>query len=197
MNAIEIKKLNSKDSNYLTLKPCWLDSSDVIVKVLLEHDSENLFLTFDVIEKQLIRMSTHHNDEVYEDSCVEIFIKREDEEFYRNFELSATTFMLVGKGTSRHDRIRYDETRIEKIERSIQILENNYNRSHYIINEKINLKDWHLLKEGEDIKDLKLMGNIYKCGYTFEKPHYQSLFEMNPDIIDFHKPEYFRCFKLI
>lgn len=192
MEKIEINDRVVKTDDILTLIPCWVDSPEVNVKVLLKHDESNLIATFDVVEKQLTRMSTHNNDEVYEDSCVEIFLKREDEEFYRNFEISATTFMLVGKGISRYDRIRYDVNSIKKIKRSIEILENNYNRSHYKIKVSINLRDWHILKDDESIKDLNIVGNIYKCGPSFDKFHFQSLFEMEPNIIDFHNPKCFR-----
>ncbi|MBK5200458.1 MAG: hypothetical protein JJE21_02885 [Spirochaetaceae bacterium] len=197
MEKLEIRDKDLKNNETLILKPCWVDSPEVMVKVVLEHDESNLIATFEVFEKQLRRMSTHNNDEVYEDSCVEIFLKREDEEFYRNFELSATTFMLVGRGSSRYGRIRYDISYIEKIHRSIEILENNSNRSHYIIKESINLRDWHILKAGESIKELKIVGNIYKCGPTFEKLHFQSLFEMDPNLINFHNAKCFRKFEFI
>jgi hypothetical protein len=191
MERIVIENIESKNKKELLLTPCWIATPEVSVKVVLEHDECNLIATFDVTEKQLRRMSTHNNDEVYEDSCVEIFLKRDDEEFYRNFELSASTYMLVGKGSSRYDRIRYDVSRIEKIERSVQILENNNHRSHYIVKEYINLIEWNILKEGELIEDLKLFGNIYKCGPSFDGPHYLSYFKMKPNIEDFHKPECF------
>lgn len=194
MSEVIAKNFSNETKNTYTLVDDGKLVDGVNVEVTISHDSENLIAEFDIIEKQLRRMATHHNDEVYLDSCVEIFLKRDDEEIYRNFELSASMWALVGVGVGPLGRTRLDPKRIDKIERNINILENNNKRSHYLISEKINLRDWGLLKENEKIEDLKLKGNIYKCGFKLDEPHRLTLFEMKEGYVSFHDPS---CFKRI
>lgn len=194
MNEVVAKKFKDENKNTYTLDVNGKAVDGVKAEVTISHDDNHLIAEFEIEEKQLRRMATHHNDEVYEDSCVEIFLKRDDEIIYRNFELSASMWALVGEGELQPNRVRLDPKRIDKIERNIKILENNNKSSHYIITEKINLRDWGLLKEDEKIEDLKLKGNIYKCGFKLDEPHQLTLFEMKEGYTTFHDPT---CFKRI
>lgn len=194
MNVVA-KNFDAECKNKYQLIDHEKDIEGVKVTVTLSHDEDNLIAEFEVIEKQLRRMATHHNDEVYEDSCVEIFIKRDDEEIYHNFELSASMWALVGEGGLQPNRTRLDPNRIDKIERSINILENNNKKSHYFINEKINLRDWNILKEGERIEDSNLTLNIFKCGFKLDEPHQLTLFRMKDNYTTFHDPECFQRIK--
>lgn len=192
MNKIIVNNIKDEINNSYVLIDNGDDVKGVKAVVKLSHDDDNLIAEFDIIEKQLRRMATHHNDEVYEDSCVEIFLKRDDDPIYRNFELSATMWALVGEGSSSIGRNRLDPQRIDKIKREIKILENNNKRSHYIIKEQINLRDWQLLKSNEKIEDLKLKGNIFKYGAKLDEPHKLTLFPMKKGFITFHDPSCFR-----
>jgi hypothetical protein len=194
MKEIIAKNFCAETKNTYTLIDNGLPADGVTVKVTISHDDDNLIAEFDIIEKQLRRMATHHNDEVYEDSCVEIFIMKDGDEFYRNFELSASMWALVGEGAP-INRHRLDPKRIDKIERNIKILENNNKKSHYLITEKINLRDWGFLAKNEKIEDLKLKGNIYKCGDKLEDPHKLTLFEMKEGYTTFHDPSCFQRIK--
>jgi hypothetical protein len=197
MNEVIAKNCSEKDLNVYELQSNEDVYDGVSASVALSHDDDNLIVKFDVIEKQLRRMATHHNDEVYEDSCVEVFLQREGSSIYRNFELSATMYELVGEGECLEKRVRLDPKRIDEIERSITIIENTTKRVHYIIDEKINLRDWGFLNDGEKIEDLKLRCNMTKYGAKLEEPNRLTLFKMKEGYVTFHDKTSFRPIKFV
>ena len=137
-------------------------------------------------------VTTFNNDKVYEDSCVEFFIKRCDSEDYLNFEISASSFMLVGRGSSRFNRTLFDDKEIREIERDIIILEESTNKCHWKVNLSLDLVKWGLLYKNEKIENLILKANFFKCGDKLKKPHYMSLFPINSESPNFHVPESFK-----
>jgi len=193
MDKLYVNKYSRKNNNeYNSLMPQWGDTKDIKVKLELFHTKTDLLLEFDIIEKELRMESKFNNDKVYEDSCVEFFVKRCDSKEYLNFEISASSFMLVGKGDSRFDRVLFSNKEISEIKRDISILEVNRNNCHWRVNISINLVKWGLLNDGENIENLILKGNFYKCGDKLKEPHYLSLFSINSESPNFHVPNSFK-----
>lgn len=188
VNNIDVYKDIQK---YHKLKPNWIKTDNVDVSLALSHDEKKLYLTYDVLEPELRREASFHNDRVWTDSCVEVFLKRADSSDYYNFECSASLWMLVGKGAVNTKRNRFDAEKIDLIERNINILEKENGRFHYTVSFKIDLINWGLLKEEENIEDLKLTGNFYKCGDDLKEPHFLSYFEMDKEVRNFHNPDCF------
>lgn len=193
MDKLYVNKYSRKYNNeYHSLMPQWEDAKDIKVKLELFHTKTDLLLEFDIIEKELRMESKFNNDTVYEDSCVEFFVKRCDSKEYLNFEISASSFMLVGKGESRFNRVLFRNKEISEIKRDISILEKNRNNCHWRVNISINLVKWGLLNAGENIENLILKGNFYKCGDKLKEPHYLSLFPINSESPNFHVPNSFK-----
>ncbi|MDT4762034.1 carbohydrate-binding family 9-like protein [Sphaerochaeta sp. PS] len=181
----------------LPLQACWDDAEGVEASVRLSHDGRHLFVRFSIQEPQLRRMCTEHNQKVHTDSCMEIFLQREGSAEYVNFEFSATTKALVGRGEGRANRTLYPTFTIEEIPLSFELLENNNVQSRYRLDVSIDLVLFGLMQEGESLSSLRLKGNIYKCGDGLKKPHYLCYGPIGTVKPDFHTPEYFVPFRFL
>jgi len=181
----------------LALHACWGGSEDVEAAVRLCHEGRFLHLRYSVQEPQLRRMCTEHNQKVYTDSCMEVFLQREGEDEYVNFEFSASTKALVGRGHERAGRTLYPPFVIDEIPITLTLLENNNNQSRYRLDVAIDLVLFGLMKEGESASSLKLKGNIYKCGDGLNVPHYLCYAPIGTLKPDFHTPSYFVPFTFL
>ncbi len=181
----------------LPLHACWGGSEDVEASVRLIHEGRFLHLRYSILEPQMRRMCTEHNQRVHTDSCMEIFLQREGESEYVNFEFSASTKALVGRGEGREGRVLYPPFVIDQIPITLTLLENTNTRSHYRLDVKLDLVLFGLMKEGETLSRLKLKGNIYKCGDGLKVPHYLCYAPIGTLKADFHTPSYFVPFKFL
>ncbi len=181
----------------LALHACWGGAEDVDASVRLSHEGRFLHLRFAIQEPQLRRMCTEHNQKVHTDSCMEIFLQREGESEYVNFEFSASTKALVGRGAGRKDRILYPPFVIDQIPITLTLLENTNVQSRYRLDVSIDLVLFGLMKEEETPSFIKLKGNIYKCGDGLKRPHYLCYAPIGTLKADFHTPSYFVPFKFL
>lgn len=175
----------------IALTHLWGEYEGVEASLRLRWEEEKLFIRFTVREPQLRRMTRAHNEAVWEDSCVEAFLQREGEEEYVNVECSASTRMLVARGSSRHDRRYYPVEFIDAIPLSVTILEHTNARSRWRADLELDLVALSLMKSGERMEDVKLRGNFYKCGDKLDEPHYLAAGEIMTAAPDFHRSEYF------
>lgn len=161
------------------------------VQVNVYHSADLIQVQFDVDDPlPCFRAEIRADGErCYEDSCVEIFIRSLDNpNEYFNFEFNSRGFCLAAKGTSREGRIPFTKEEYSKIQRvmtspQIQGLS-------VIWSLKVSIPKSLL---GELASDgAKIEGNIYKCGDLCERPHYLSLFPIDTDKPDFHRPEFFK-----
>ena len=162
------------------LVPC---SDDIKVSALLKYNDGILTVEYEVVEKELRRVILNDNDKVYTDSCCELFIGNKDS--YVNFELSASTAMLIGKGKDRYERILFPLDIVKRVKRSIKVIEETECKVHYILTMEIRLEDF-------DINiDNNLSFNLYKCGDLLKEPHYLTAFPITNGKVDYHQSQFF------
>ncbi|MDY0288157.1 MAG: carbohydrate-binding family 9-like protein [Sphaerochaeta sp.] len=181
----------------LPLQACWQEAQDVEASVRLSYEGRFLHLRFAIQEPELRRMCTEHNQKVHTDSCMEIFLQREGDDEYVNFEFSASTKALVGRGKERAARTLYPPFVIEQIPITLTLLENTNTQSRYRLDATLDLVLFGLMKEGENSSLLKLKGNIYKCGDGLKQPHYLRYAPIGTVKPDFHTPSYFVPFTFL
>ncbi|WP_320127408.1 carbohydrate-binding family 9-like protein [uncultured Sphaerochaeta sp.] len=175
----------------LLLEPQWNEQEGVQVSLRLSHDERFLLVRFSVVEKQLLRMCTKQNDPVYTDSCVEVFLQKEGEADYINFEFSASGNALVGKGKGRQGRTLFPVEVIDQIPISVTILENTLEQSFWKLEASLDLFKFGLAIEGQALDSLRLKGNFYKCGDNLKQPHYLAYGPIGTVKPDFHTPSFF------
>ena len=157
------------------------------VSVYLGHSENNLCLYY-IVRRDYVRAVNRIDQEpVYEDTCVEFFLK--DGENYRNFEFNALGVCLSAVGAERKSRRRLQPEELALIKRSASL------HPDTLPPEDV-LSDWNLIVE----IPFSLIGlergkafrcNFYKCGDKTPVPHFVSWAPIQIPKPDFHRPEFF------
>jgi hypothetical protein len=210
MNSINIPyfdNLNGKDAYSASL---FLDNIDIFYKIeqvnwpekflycpqtsfIIARSEDTLFLKFIVEEKNLRALYLNDHDPVWEDSCVEFFFQKANDDTYMNFEFNCIGTCLAASRKGRSvDVLPLPESQMKKIERYSTLERKIYNLNDALTHWELTVKiPFTVLGiDPEKLPDY-LKGNFYKCGDGTLTPHYiswNSIFTENPD---FHCPEYF------
>lgn len=161
------------------------------VQVYIQHKIDAINIRFNIEEPIACYRAQIHGDggPCYEDSCVEIFIRSLDNtNNYFNFEFNSRGFCLAAKGPSREERIFFDKTLYSKIQRVLIYPQIQDDSIYWAL--KVTIPKSILCSTSSALA--KLEGNVYKCADLAERPHYLSLYPINTEKPDFHRPEYFQ-----
>ncbi len=162
------------------------------VQLSIAHNGESLFLYYTVSNEHIRSIYRKDQDPVWQDSCVEFFVK--DGEGYHNFEFNTLGYCLSAFGADRNNRKSLDKNSLEQIHRFPS-----YNEET-LPSEQV-LSSWSLLVEIPfSLINLNpgntFFANFYKCGDRTLVPHYISLAPIGTEKPDFHQPSYFVPFEL-
>lgn len=158
------------------------------VTISAAHNAGSILLRFDVVEEDVRAVCLEGNGPVWEDSCVEFFVKSPDSPFYFNFETNCIGTGLAAKRTDRSNCTHFSPELMDRIVR----------RSSLPV-EKAGGGEgkWNLeLEIPFDVLDCgprpeSLMANFYKCGDRTARPHFVSWAPIDTPSPDFHRPEFF------
>jgi hypothetical protein len=174
--TIHLQEINWPDFNHLPE-----------VYVFLGHSGHSLFLHY-VVRKDFVRaVNRKDQDPVYEDSCVEFFLK--DKNRYRNFEFNALGTCLSAVGAERNNRRRLHPEELALIRRKASLHPDTLPPDEV-------LSEWNLTVEipfpliGLE-RGMHFYGNFYKCGDQTRIPHFVSWAPISTLKPDFHRPEFF------
>ncbi|MBO4768571.1 MAG: hypothetical protein J5495_03445, partial [Bacteroidales bacterium] len=87
------------------------------VEVAIAHSDKSLLVRFDVEEEGCRAVCTQPNGPVWEDSCVEFFVKKPRSRYYYNFDTSCIGVGLAGKRRSRRDFRHFTQEEMAQIKR--------------------------------------------------------------------------------
>jgi Carbohydrate-binding family 9 len=154
------------------------------------YKGDFIYLKYFVCEQEIRAVNTAPNSSVWEDSCVEFFVKF-DEKGYYNLECNAIGTILLGYGAGRNDRELLPADVIETIVFESTIQNNKAN----------NTIDWTMtlsmpLSIFTHHPTLSLTGkmyhaNFYKCGDKLAEPHFLAWSNIDTPKPDFHCPIFF------
>ena len=163
------------------------------VKVYVAHDEDKFFLLYRVQNESLRVVATHDFHPVWEDSCVEFFMRRPGDKQYYNFECNAHGVLLASKRETR------DSAEKLSIEAMKSIVRHSFISQHYQAGEQFS--DWWLYLEipkacmgfsqEEPLSGQTITGNFYKCGDCTPQPHYLSWNPIDTPTPNFHVPQFF------
>lgn len=161
------------------------------VNAALCYDKDAIYVKFWAYESEIRCIHKEHNSNVFEDSCVEFFLRPNSDPNYINIETNALGKQLVGFGQKRADRKRIivsDET----MHTVPSVLDASlYNEEMWTMEYQVSFA---FLKEqyGDvNIVDDGLRANLFKCGDFTKYVHFGMWNEIESDEDDFHKPEWF------
>jgi len=165
-----------------------------VVKFKIAYGPSEIYLKYYVTEPFTKAEYTRSNQAVYEDSCVEFFVRPDSSAVYYNFEFNAIGTCLMAVGPDRNSRQLMDPEIIAKIRRLGSLGDQPFT-------ERKEGQSWELTVAipleifiGMDIRNLKgrsFRANLYKCGDKLSLPHYLSWNPIGTDKPDYHQPEFF------
>jgi hypothetical protein len=157
------------------------------VDLFLGHSGSLLFLYYVVRDDYVKAVHRTDQEPVYEDTCVEFFLR--ENENYRNFEFNALGVCLSAVGADRKSRRRLQPEELALIRRNASL------HPDALPPDDV-LSDWNLivaipfsmigLKRGKHFR-----GNFYKCGDKTHLPHFVSWAPILTPQPDFHRPAFF------
>ena len=160
------------------------------VRFAVAHDGRALLIRFDVVEDHVRAVTTVNNGPVWEDSCVEFFVREPGSPFYFNFETNCIGVGLAAKRRSREDFMHFDEPRMAQVVRRSSLpMEPVDIRRRTAWSLELELP-FALFCEGPGVPE-RLQCNFYKCGDKTDTPHFLSWNPVEVASPDFHRPEFF------
>ena len=160
------------------------------VKAYLAHDNEKLYAFYKVCEDCTSAHWLNDCENVWEDSCVELFLQIPESEFYFNFENNCIGTKLAAKRRSGADFKLFSAEKMSQItcisslpHREIEINEKNFEWTLFLA------IPFELLELEQCPQRLK--GSLYKCGDNTAITHFVSWTEINTPSPCFHAPDTF------
>jgi hypothetical protein len=156
-----------------------------------------LYIRFFVKGSSLKAIYSEDGDPVYEDSCVEFFMKKEGDDEYMNFEFNCIGTCDASRRHSRDIKKPLTASEYNSIRRYTLVESKPFENKPF--DERKKVYAWELIVAiplrlmGLDPKNLpeKIRGNFYKCADKTETPHYLSWNPIATPEPDFHRTEFF------
>lgn len=152
-----------------------------------------LWIQYHVREKSVRAVCTHANEPVWEDSCVEFFCRKPNENAYYNFEFNCIGTCLASYRRSKTDVIlMMDDEQIGQITRYASLGASPFSQKEGFFEWKLVVGIPFSLMQFDPINGNGLLeANFYKCGGKTSDPHFLSWSYISSAEPDFHRPEYF------
>lgn len=163
------------------------------VTLHIAHSERALALMFEVKEQNTKAVTLEDNGPVWEDSCVEFFVRDPRGEGYFNFELNCVGTLLAANRRSRTDANMFSAEKLASVR-----------RFGSLPHERIDCRDgeWWIVEIipfsllGLEEAPEEISANFYKCGDKCEPMHFLSWSPIALPSPDFHCPDFFGTVKL-
>ena len=163
-----------------------------IVAFDIARSKVNLYIRYFVKGNSLKALYETDGSPVYQDSCVEFFMKRVNDPNYYNFEFNCIGTCDAARRTSRDIKTSLSQDEYKSIQRLPSLKRQSFA-------EKKGIYSWSLIVVipfklmGLDPENLpeKILGNFYKCADDTEYPHFVSWSPIDLPEPNFHCPEFF------
>ena len=160
------------------------------VRFAIAHDGRALLIRFDVEEDNPRAVTTENNGPVWEDSCVEFFVKEPDSPYYFNFETNCIGVGLAAKRRSRSDFAHFDAALMAQVVRRASLPAQPVDiRARTVWSLELEIP-FALICEGPGVPQ-RLLANFYKCGDKTAVTHFLSWNPVEVPAPDFHRPDFF------
>jgi Domain of unknown function (DUF1083). len=161
------------------------------VRFKIGYTQKALLLQFDVAEEQLRGNYAEVNQNVWEDSCVELFVSFDNRKHYYNIEFNLIGTGLIGYGTpDKSTRNRLSAAEIETVQAFSMIERHSGTDRRWSMIQVIPLAVFKF-NDTSDLKGKKIHGNFYKCGDNLKNPHFLSWNKVDNPTPNFHLPQFF------
>lgn len=144
---------------------------------------DGIALRFHTEETHLRAEVTEENGEVWTDSCMEFFLKPDNNDVnYLNFEINPKGVLMLGIGAN------IEKRRLITVDRKIFDIVSVANEGDWTL--KFFIPDSFLLTQFGEISPV-CKANVYKCGDLTDHEHYAMWSEIETARPAFHVPDFF------
>lgn len=170
----------------------WMDNGYAPrVCAALCYDAEAIYIKFWAYETEIRGTYHKHNDNVFEDSCVEFFFRPNSNPNYFNIETNVLGAQLIGFGPARENRERVNvDDVVMQIQPSVKDADN-YKDNVWTMEYCVPFSFMKKYYGDMDIISDGLRANLFKCGDFTKFEHYGMWSPVEIESPDFHKPEFF------
>lgn len=165
------------------------------VRFHVAYSERALAVLFEVEEEHVRAVTLENNGPVWEDSCVEFFVRNPKGEGYFNFEINCVGALLAASRRSRTDAEHFTPERLSLIRHFGSLpherVDNAQGGSWWMV-EVIPFEVLGLEEAPESID-----ANFYKCGDGCRNPHFLSWSPIELPTPNFHCPEFFGRVELV
>ena len=165
-----------------------------MVDFAIAHNGDHLLVHYRVTEKRSIGTMENDLDDVYKESCCELFFMKEGDSLYYNIESNCIGSILMQCGTGRYDRDVSTAGNLKKIDRWASLGRNAIGK----VNEETH---WELAlviplsalwrHSFSCLDGMTLRANVYNCVGSGDDRQYVTWRPIETDAPDFHRPEFF------
>jgi hypothetical protein len=172
------------------------------------YDPQHLYVLFDVDDRWVVARHTAHQQKVFQDSCVEFFVRPRPDCGYFNFETNCGGWMLswyVEDPTPVGDRCRRQRDLSETDLRQIEVYRTMPSRLEPEVADPVRWKLGLSIPFGLLEKYVGRLGdpagrrwdaNFFKCADGCSKPHWAAWSPIAEEL-NFHQPRYFGSIEFI
>lgn len=157
----------------------------------IAHTGNAIIINYKVRELSVRAVEGTDNGSVWEDSCVEFFLRQKGSPEYFNIECNCIGTLLVASGPDRNHRTHLPADMLCSVKRYSTLGNNTFE-------EKSAPSEWEMsliiptdILGIESLRGLEMEGNFYKCGDLLDTPHFLSWNHIDSPVPDFHRPEFF------
>ncbi len=194
VNAISLQQasvlLDAQPRHHIAIAPWEAFSYKPEVAFAIAHFDTGIALKFFVREEEVRAVNSKVNGRIWEDSCVEFFLKPGTAEAYYNIEFNCLGAGLIAWGANRANRHFLPGEVVEKIQALSQIQSRQPNGISWELTLLIPLEVF-LFTPLPSLRNLRCTANFYKCGDLLSRPHYLAWKGIRSEHPDFHLPEFF------
>lgn len=169
------------------------------VSVRIAHAGNAILLLWRVSERYIRAKAEADNGPVWNDSCVEFFLRTDQcAPYYYNVECNCAGTLLIGRGTNNLDRVHAPAALISSALRfptvTLRVFDTREADEEWQMGLYIPVSA--LFADRIDSLDGRVMtGNFYKCGDALPQPHFLSWNPIDLPQPFFHCPDYFGLFR--
>lgn len=174
----------------------WPEQYPYLPKVdfAIAHNGDNLLIHYRVTEKRTIGTMENDLDDVYKESCCELFCMKEGDNLYYNIEANCIGSILMQCGAGRSDKDVSTLDNLKKIDRWASLGRNAIGflpqETHWELALVVpHSTFWHHTFNTFD--GMTFLANVYNCVGNGNDRQYVTWRPIKTEKPDFHHPEFF------
>ncbi len=195
MSLEEAKMIMEEKATRCAVDKCnWIDAFPYkpIVMFDIAYTQENIYIHYFVRGNSLRALASQDNEYVYEDSCVEFFVRPEEDMRYHNFEFNCIGTVYAAYGADRHGRKLIDVNQLAKIRRYTSLQPKPFPEFKGIFSwEVLFAIPFDVLGMDKDNLPESFRANVSSCADGTITPHYLTWNPIDTPQPDYHRPEFF------